>query len=797
MVKKYSSFSRRSAEARADKILNSVPVKLLLVLFMLALLGFGGYELYLRNSLGFILIGCAFIPVCVMIWARYELKYVPTGRSNSINDVLSNECLARLGNAPVPIEIAQWVPTKTKSGAFLARRYAISSDLLAAIAERMPTDMQPIFEKALEVREKTNSEVVSGGVLAVAMIECYPEHEQLLKRMKLEITDLYDGLVWFNYLNGLVRGMKQRRHTGGFARDLMFGYTPLLERFAQNISKQYENTRGSNVTVSLHREQVSTMIDIFSKGGRQNAALIGPDGSGRSTLVHEFANEILNADSNISSRVKFRQIFKLDASALISSASERGEIEGLVTAILNEAMHAKNVIIWLDNAQLFFEDATGSVDISNILLPVLEGGALRIILTLDEQRFLEISAQKAALANALNKIMVEPADEIATMKVMQDRVPLLEYQHNVSYTFWALREAYRLSERYVHDLVMPGRAIRLLEAAASFAEDGFVTDASVQNAIEKNYGVKMQSSQNESEKQKLLNLEEILHKRLIGQDLAVQAVSDALRRSAAGVRNEGRPIGTFLFLGPTGVGKTELAKAISDTYFGGEGKIVRVDLNEYVSQDDVARLIEDGATNENSLTAQVLKHPFSVVLLDEIEKAHPLVLTTLLQLLDEGILRDARNREVSFRDTIIVATSNAGANLIRDYIDQGMDMSLIKERLTNDLISNGEFKPEFLNRFDEICVFQPLTKEALLAIVDIIVASTNKTLEPRKISVSLEPEAKQLLVEHGYDPKLGARPMRRIVSKTVENIVARSVLSGEADSGAEITITADMIKSSL
>ncbi|MBR6961878.1 ATP-dependent Clp protease ATP-binding subunit [Candidatus Saccharibacteria bacterium] len=795
-MKQYSSFSRRAAEARADKILNSAPIKLLLVLAMLALLGFGGYMLYLRNSLGFILIGCAFIPLVVMIWAKYELKYVPIGRSNNINDLLSNECLARLGHAPVPVEVAQWL-SKTHSGAFLARRYAITPNLLSAIAERMPVDMQPVFEKAIEIREKTSSEVVSGGVLAIAMIECYEGHEQLLKKMKLEITDLYDGLLWFNYLNGLVRGMKQTRHTGGFARDLMFGYTPLLDRFAQNISRQYENTRGSNVTVSLHREQVKTMIDIFSKGGRQNAALIGPDGSGRSTLVHEFANEILNADSNISSRVKFRQIFKLDASALISSASGRGEIESLVSAILNEAMHAKNAIIWLDNAQLFFEDATGAVDISNLLLPVLEGGALRIILTLDEQRFLEISAQKGALANALNKIMVEPADEVATMKVMQDRVPLLEFQHNVTYTFWSLREAYRLSERYVHDLVMPGRAIRLLEAAASFAENGFVTDASVQSAIEKNYGVKMQSSQDENEKQKLLNLEEILHKRLVGQDLAVQAVSDALRRSAAGVRNEGRPIGTFLFLGPTGVGKTELAKAISETYFGGEGKIVRVDLNEYVSSDDVARLIEDGATNENSLTAQVLKHPFSVVLLDEIEKAHPLVLTTLLQLLDEGILRDARNREVSFRDTIVVATSNAGANLIRDYIDQGMDMSLIKERLTNDLISNGEFKPEFLNRFDEICVFQPLTKEALMTIVDIIVASTNKTLAPRKISVTLEPEAKAILVEHGYDPKLGARPMRRIVSKTVENIVARSVLSGEAESGANITITADMIKAAL
>jgi ATP-dependent Clp protease ATP-binding subunit ClpA len=307
----------------------------------------------------------------------------------------------------------------------------------------------------------------------------------------------------------------------------------------------------------------------------------------------------------------------------------------------------------------------------------------------------------------------------------------------------------------------------------------------------------MQASQDEAEREKLLNLESLIHQRLVGQDLAVTAVSDALRRSAAGVRNENRPIGTFLFLGPTGVGKTELAKAISEVYFKGEGEIVRIDLNEYVSADDVQRLIADGATDELSLTAQVMKHPFSVVLLDEIEKAHPLVLTTLLQLLDEGILRDVKNREVSFRDTIVVATSNAGANKIRDYIDQGMDMSLIKEQLTNDLISGGEFKPEFLNRFDEICVFQPLDKEALLTIVDLIIASVNKTLEPRKISVTLEPEAKALLVERGYDPKLGARPMRRIVSKTVENIVARSVLAGATDSGDTIAINEDMIKAAL
>ncbi len=794
---KYHPNSMRANEARVGKVANSMLVKALLVLTLLALIGFGGALLFFHKALGWVLIGFAFVPLELLIWTKYELKMVPTGKSDSIDDLLSNECLVHMGKHPTPQQVAKWY-IKTRSGNFLAMRYSITPRFMEAITETALQDMTPFYDKAIEIREKTNSEVISGGVLVAAIIACHPNQEQILSSMKLDINDIYDGLTWFNYLNDLVKGTKQKRHTGGFARDLMFGYTPLLQRYAQNISNRYEARIGRDMSIALHREQTQQMIDIFSKGGRQNVALIGPEGCGRGTIVNDFASEIMDADNKISSRLKFRQVFKLDASALISAADDRSKLEYLMTRILNEAYHAKNVILWLDNAQVFMEDAPGSVDISSILMPVIEGGGLRIILTLDEQRFLEISARKSTLTNLLNKIMIEPANEADTHKVLQDRVPLLEAQNGVIYTHWALKEAYRLSERYVHDLVMPGRAINLLETAASFPVQGrFITDVSVQQAVEKTAGVKMQTSHTDEDKEKLLNMESIIHQRLIGQDSAVQAVSDALRRAAAGVRNEQRPIGTFLFLGPTGVGKTELAKAISEVWFKGEGEIVRIDLNEYVSADDVQRLIADGAENSLSLTAQVMKHPFSVVLLDEIEKAHPLVLTTLLQLLDEGILRDVNNREVSFRDTIIVATSNAGANKIREYIDAGEDMVTIKEQLTNELITSGEFKPEFLNRFDEICVFQPLTKDALYNIVDIIIAGVNKTLAPRKISVSLDDQAKALLVERGYDPKLGARPMRRIVSKTVENIVARSVLSGVADNGANIVIDANMIQSAL
>ena len=294
----------------------------------------------------------------------------------------------------------------------------------------------------------------------------------------------------------------------------------------------------------------------------------------------------------------------------------------------------------------------------------------------------------------------------------------------------------------------------------------------------------------------MLNLETLIHERMIDQEPAVHAVSDALRRAAAGVRNENKPIGTYLFLGPTGVGKTELAKALSDVYFNGENDIIRIDMNEYVEASDVNRLIAEGATDAMSLTAQVQKHPFSVVLLDEIEKASPQVLTTLLQMLDEGILRDTRNHEISFRDAIVICTSNAGADKIRENIGSS-NYEKLKDELTNHLIETREFKPEFLNRFDEICLFKPLSKEDLNRIVDLLIKGINKTLAPQKIEVSVDDDAKALLIDAGYDPMLGARPMKRVVSKTVENIVAKKSLKGEVKSGDTVRISADEIKSEL
>ncbi|HZJ34847.1 MAG TPA: AAA family ATPase, partial [Candidatus Angelobacter sp.] len=320
------------------------------------------------------------------------------------------------------------------------------------------------------------------------------------------------------------------------------------------------------------------------------------------------------------------------------------------------------------------------------------------------------------------------------------------------------------------------------------------TAKSVRQAIEKTLDIKVGVATDDDEREKLLNLEKLIHQRMINQKRAVKVVSDALRRARAGVRNQNRPIGTFLFLGPTGVGKTELAKSLAEVYFGGEERIIRLDMNEYVNSSDVKRLIADGADSTNSLTARVMKQPFSVVLLDEIEKAHPNVLSTLLQMLDEGILRDVKNREVSFRDAIVIATSNAGAGRIREYIERGYDIEQFEDKFVDELISSNQFRPEFLNRFDEIVMFRPLNEAELLQVVDLMLVGVNKTLALQKITVNVADDAKKYLVKAGYDPRMGARPMRRVVQRAVENTVAKQMLSGDVSPGSTIEISLDQVK---
>ena len=778
-----------SEHDRAKKARISVAVRpflALLKILKISAIITGLALLLMENSQGWLVLMVLVVPFGLENWWQGELhRLAPNLHSDKVEDLLASNILGRLSKNPTSEEIAKIV-LKSSGGAFIVSRFGLGSTTIGSLATIPQNSPENIFRTATEIRQELQTNTISGSVLTLAIVKNYPEYDKLLASFYLDYEDLE-------------RGVKARIpiKDGGLARDWSFGWTPTLDRFGKNITNQVSGNILMSSNLEQHENLVRKMIAHFSGNGRQNIALIGPDGVGKSTVVNAFAYRILDGNSRVPSNLQYRQVISLDSASIIAAAPGRGEIENLVNYILAEAYAAKNIIICLDNAQLFFEDGVGSVDISNVLLPILEAGRVRIILTMDEQRFLQISAKNPALAAALNRLQVQPAGFEETLAVMEDKLLVFEQQHKVFYRYQALKEAYRLSARYIFDLEMPGRAVKLLEMSASYANDNLVDATSVEKAIEQTMNVKISTARVDEEKDTLLNLEKLLHARMIGQERAVSAVANALRRARTGVRNQNRPIGTFLFLGPTGVGKTELAKALAETYFNGEENIIRLDLNEYVNLDDVSRLIADGSIDSGSLTSQVMKKPFSVILLDEIEKAHPNVLTALLQVLDEGILRDEKNREVSFRDAIIIATSNAGAERIQELIARGYDSKNSEELIVNDLIASREFRPEFLNRFDEIVVFEPLSKDNLLQIIDLMIAGVNKTLAGQKITVSVSQEAKVLLAELGYDPKLGARPMRRVIQKVVENTIARKMLSGEVSAGSDIIIDENIVRESL
>lgn len=781
--------SQRAYRARLGQRLKGVPITLL-TLTAIVLVICAIACLWAGIPIGWLLLGLVAPIYMIIVWHQKELLNVPVGKNGTVEDILEGAVLAYLPNNASPKQIAE-AAMRATSGQFFAARFGLSPSFVADLSSDQPQDSAVVWQRAKELSDAHSlTQQIDGAMLIGALIETQPGFSELLPHMQLDESDVAIGVRWYSRLRQLIDEQKRPKRTGGIARDWSFGYTPTLERFGVNVSQQVSGGGLLHVRLDAHKSVLGYLFDTFSSGGRQNVALVGPLGTGKQAIVHAFAEELMSAESNLPSSLKFRQVISLDASAIISAARNRSELENLLNTLLVEAYQAKNIILCLEDASLFFEEGPGSVDISSTLLPVLEGGRLRMILTMNEQSWLRIAQRNAALVSVLNRVSVAEPDEKETIMVMQDQIIAIEFSRKVTFMYQALKEAYRLSQRYMYDQAQPGKSVQLLEAAASYAENGIVTASSVQKSIESSNGVKVDSNVGSAdEKSRLLNLESLIHERMINQTRAVSVVSDAIRRARAGVRNQSRPIGTFLFLGPTGVGKSELAKSLAAVYFGGEEKLVRLDLNEFVRPEDVTRLIADGAQDPHSLTASVLKQPFSVVLLDEIEKAHPQVLTALLQLLDEGVLRDINNREVSFRDTIIIATSNAGADRIRQLIDEGQQLEQFETQLVNELIDSNQFRPEFLNRFDEIVVFRPLNEEELTQVVGLIIDGINKTMAHQKISLTLTDGAKRKLAAIGYDPRLGARPMRRVVQRSVESLIARRMLEGNIGPGSTVEIT--------
>lgn len=745
--------------------------------------------IYLGIWFGWLL---AVVPVLIIIvheWNHHDLSInLPNINSTEPVLILSKEVLANINKSDVtPKDIFKAI-NKTNGFWFIANRLTLHPDIVSESS--LSEDWWP---KAVELYSQYPvKNGIDGAHILTALVLSSQSCNEILSASNNSEQDMLDGLGWYAYVVKTIDQMNKRQDDGGIAHDWAAGYTPMLDSYAQNVSRTVQYGARAHRDVIGHTNVIEQMVSIFTSNGRANIALVGDTGSGKTTCIGGFAEALLF--SRLGHGLQYNQIYQVDIAALLTRVPA-DKIEYTIQRICNEAYHAKNIVLYFDNAGAFF-GGDGKADVTDIILPIIESGGVRMIFAFTPLQWQYLQREKSQIVALLNYQVVQPTNKDDTVRILENQALFTEAQYNCTFSYESLHEVYRLAERYGPEIAMPGRAISVLEDSGRAAQGSLVVKADVQKAVEQTTGIRIATADT-AEKDVLLGLEETLKQRVIGQDVAVHELVAALKRSRAGVANPNKPIGTFLFLGPTGVGKTEMSKTLASAYFGGDAGMVRVDMNEYITQDSVHKLLLGSSSYGTSFLETVRRQPFTVVLFDELEKAHSEIINTLLQLLDEGSIKDSDNRVVSFKDAIIIATSNAGADVIRQKISSGVSVLDLESTLTDELIAKNVFKPEFINRFDDVIIFSPLNQEGLNKVVLIMLSDINKQLQGQGITVELTEDAITWLSNQGYDERLGARPLRRMMQKTVETVVSDVLLRQKVPHGSTITINSQHLAATL
>jgi ATP-dependent Clp protease ATP-binding subunit ClpC len=748
-------------------------------------------QYHLQIKYGYSLVGLSLIIIAFAAWIKWDLSDIAAkvdlqeNGDIALDKVLSADIVGKLNDKMTPKQIWQVIHNHWEVK-FILLRYEISEKAISDIASDNVSDSMLIWHTSIQLVGQMPISEVTAGVILTSIIVSNPRITPVLNSLALDTEDIVQGLRWQESLLRRQMEPKQKSFFGGVGRDWASGFTPVLDQYGHNISIDIQ--KGNQDFSGVSRGHVlEQMAHSLARANRGSVAMVGDTGVGKKQLVYSLAESMIRGESEPS--LRYKQIIQIDPTIITASISETTRLEQIFEQIFYDAIKAGNIILFFDEAQLFFGNEPGTVNISKIMLPILEKYNLNVVLAINHEEWHKVTSSNPSLTQMFTRVEVTPTDQAQTISILQDMAVMFESKYKRAITFKALKESYSLSERYIRDVSQPKRAINVLEDSCNYPDNGLITENSVRQAIEIVANVKVEEG-SANEKTQLLNLEDIIHRRMINQSRAVKVVSDALRRSRAGVRNESRPVGSFLFLGPTGVGKTELAKSLAQVYFGGEKNIIRLDMSEYQTTEDVHRFLAaaDTSNKGSALLQEISQNPFSVVLFDEIEKANPDILDLLLQLLDEGELTDDSGKQVSFKECIVICTSNAGADEIRTKIEAGQALEEFEKEFIDNIINQHLFKPELINRFDEVVLFRPLNKQELLQVAYLLIKSVNVELENQKISISLTEAAYQYLVESGYDPRLGARPMRRAVQRLVENTVAKKILSGSVQKGAQITL---------
>ncbi len=635
--------------------------------------------------------------------------------------------------------------------------------------------------------------------------------------------------------------------------------TPVLDQITRDLTQAARD--GELDPVMGRAEEIARVVRILSRRTKNNPALIGEPGVGKTAIVEGLAQRVVSDD--VPEILKGKRVLALDVGGLVAGTRFRGDFEERMQQMIRELQQEeKNIVLFIDELHSIVGagGAEGAVNASSMLKPALARGELQVVgaTTLDEYR--KNVEKDPALERRFQPVLVDEPTVDETVGILFGLRDRYEAHHRVRISDEALISAAQLGDRYITDRFLPDKAIDLLDEAAAevrlrstvppvdvrrieeemaqlerekedaVRSEDYETAANLKQRQEQ-LRVELEQQQRgwvgkreteapvvgrediarileewtgvpatnivQEEAERLLSLEAVLHERVVGQERAVKAVAEAIRRARAGVKDPKRPVGSFIFLGPTGVGKTELARTLAKLLFGEEDAMIRIDMSEYQEKHTVSRLVGAppgyvGYEEAGQLTEAVRRRPYSVVLFDEIEKAHPDVFNMFLQILDDGRLTDAQGRTVNFQNTVVIMTSNVGSQHLvseRQFgftARNGVDFRET-ERRAMDALERG-FRPEFLNRIDEIIVFQPLTREDVLEIVSIMLNRLNKHLESQRVSVEATDGAKEFLAEEGYDPKFGARPLARAIRRFIENPLSSRIIGGEFDPGDVVVV---------